>query len=658
MALPEARALSLPELDTAPTRGRSPAAGADPVALIRHPDLLRARLKAVPQGPGVYLLRNAAAQVAYVGKSSNLRDRLRSYFVAPHSHPPRIQRLVESVFDFEVVATGSEQEALILENTLIKRYHPRFNVRLRDDKNYLYFRLPKADTSAGNAAPEGAAARLAAFPRPGYTRRLGTDDGRYFGPYTDAKVIRRSVRELRAALPFRGCSDSLFRRGRVCLDYHIGICAGPCEGLISPVGYQQLLDDAAAFLSGRTDGVRARLESAMERASAELDFERAGALRDRIRAVEKLTEEQVTAPRLGSDVDVVGLATAGSQGAAALMLVREGRLQSVEHHPLEGVGEVAPEEVLASFLAQHYGSSTHVPHAVLIPLEPADMVTLGGFLSDRRGARVEMRVPSRGKFRQLLERARETAEAALTQSRVAQDFDLGHAEAVLENLGSRLGLSTPPRRIECYDISNTMGNQSVGSMVVFEGARPKVSDYRIFAIRTVEGPNDFASMEEVIRRRFSHLVAPQSSDEPSFGVMPDLVIVDGGEGQLASAHKALEEVGLDRVPHFGLAKRFEELHRVGGGETIHLPEGSPALFLVQRLRDEAHRFAITRHRARRQRAGLRSRLDEVTGLGPKRKRALLQTFGSLQGIKEASLAQLIAVPGVTRPVAAAIKELL
>jgi excinuclease ABC subunit C len=444
----------------------------------------------------------------------------------------------------------------------------------------------------------------------------------------------------------------------VCLDYHIGICAGPCEDLISPLGYEQLLDDAAAFLAGRTQVVRARLESSMRTASEELDFERAAALRDRIKAVEKLTEEQVTAPRLGSDVDVVGLATAGGQGAAALMLVREGRLQSVERHLLEGVGEVAPAEVLASFLAQHYGNATHVPHSVLVPLEPADKDTLGGYLSVRRGTQVELRVPARGKFRQLLEQARETAEAALSQSQVAKDFDLEHAEAVLEDLGTRLGLDGPPQRIECYDISNTMGNQSVGSMVVFESARPKVSDYRIFSIKTVEGPNDFASMEEVIRRRFSHLVSAQSSAEPSFGVMPDLVIVDGGEGQLASAHRALKDLGLDRVPHFGLAKRFEELHRAGGGETIHLPQGSPALFLVQRVRDEAHRFAITRHRARRQRAGLRSRLDEVTGLGPKRKRALLQNFGSVQGIKEASLEQLIAVHGVTRPVAAAIKELL
>ncbi|MHB1525210.1 MAG: excinuclease ABC subunit UvrC [Candidatus Dormibacteria bacterium] len=634
--------------------GSAAAAG----SLLRDPELLRARLAAVPQGPGVYLFRSASAQVAYVGKSANLRDRLRSYFVAPQSHPARIRRLVESSFDFEVVATGTEQEALILENTLIKRHHPRFNVRLRDDKSYLYFHIPQPQGPTGEELPATMTERLTAFPRPGFTRRLGADGGRYFGPYTDSKGIRRSVRELRAAVPFRGCADPVFRRGRVCLDYHIGICAGPCEGRISPAAHQLLLDDAAAFLSGHTGLVRARLEAAMGEASERLEFELAASLRDRVRAVEKLTEEQVTAPRLGADVDLIGLATTGGQGLGVVMLVREGRLQGVERHLLEGVGEVAVGEVLASFLAQHYASSTHVPRAVLVPDQPAGIEVLGAYLESRRGGRVDIRVPKRGSLRHLLGQAGETAEAALTQSRVTQDFDSGRVEAVLADLQLQLGLVTQPRRIECYDISNTMGNQSVGSMVVFEDARPKVSDYRIFSIRTVTGPNDFASMGEVIFRRFTHLAGATPEGGASLGVMPDLVIVDGGAGQLAFAHRALEQLGLADIPHFGLAKRFEQLHQVGGGEPVHLPEGSPALFLVQRVRDEAHRFAITRHRSRRQKASLHSRLDEVTGLGPKRKKALLTRFGSVAGIKQASLEELIAVPGVTRPVASAIKELL
>lgn len=629
---------------------RSSATSGGPAPLIRRPDLLRARLRAAPRSPGVYIFRNAAGQVIYVGKSASLRDRLRSYFTAISAHPVRTRRLVEQVADFEVVATGTEQQALISENTLIKRHHPRFNVRLKDDKNYLYFRIPEVvvDESARSAPAE--------FPRPGFTRRLAQDRARYFGPYTDAKVLRRSIRELRAAVPFRGCPDPMFKRGRVCLDFHLGICAGPCAGLIDRDGYQQLLDDAAAFLSGHTEVVVERLERAMARASEELDFERAAALRDRVRAVRKLTDEQITSPRLGSEVDVFGLATSSTQGMVAVLSIREGRLQGVTRHPLEGVQGMSREEIISSFLGQFYAGTPVVPRIVVLPTRPDDALLIGRYLEARRQTRVDLRVPRRGTFRELLARAEETAEAELAQSVVTQDFDQARSDAALADLCSQLGLQAPPVRMECYDISNTMGQQSVGSMVVFVDGRPKVSDYRIFGIKTVEGPNDFASMEEVISRRFAHVL--EQDQDGSLGVIPDLVIVDGGEGQLASAHRAMVRLQVDQIPHFGLAKRFEELHRVEGGEPVHLEQGSQAMFLVQRIRDEAHRFAITRHRARRQKAGLRSRLDEVGGLGPKRKRALLQAFGSVAAIKEASIADLVAVPGVTRPVAAAIKEIL
>ncbi len=622
--------------------------------LLSRPELLRARLRAAPSSAGVYLFRDQRNRVIYVGKSASVRDRLRSYFTAPAAQPARTRRLVESAFDFEVVATGTEQQALILENTLIKRHHPRFNVRLKDDKNYLYFRIPKPAASASGRP--GMDPGL--FPRPTFTRQLAGDRAHYFGPYTDSKAIRRSVRELRSVVPFRGCSDPVFRRGHVCLDFHLGICAGPCEGLMSEAGYRQLLDDAGTFLSGHTSAVLERLEAAMQEASAALDFELAASLRDRVAAVRKLSDEQVTSPKLGSALDVVGLAIGQSQGMAAVMSVREGRLQAVDRHPLEGVQELSTAEVLAAFLGQFYGSATTLPRAIVVAVQPEAASVLVRFLEDRRGGAVELKVPRRGGLRQLLARAEETAEAALAQSVVSQDFDRERGSAALEDLRAQLGLEEVPTRMECYDISNTMGQQSVGSMVVFENGSPKVSDYRIFGIRTVEGPNDFASMEEVIARRFAHISSPAEKPEASLGVVPDLVIVDGGEGQLAAAHRAMVRLEVDGIPHFGLAKRFEELHQVESPEPLHLTQGSPALFLVQRIRDEAHRFAITRHRARRSKAGLRSRLDEVTGLGPKRKRALLQEFGSVAAIKEATLEQLVAVPGVTRPVAAAIKELL
>ncbi|MGH7665836.1 MAG: excinuclease ABC subunit UvrC [Candidatus Dormibacteria bacterium] len=633
-----------------------PPAAVEGARLRLRPALLKARLRAAPATPGVYLFRGVQGQVIYVGKSSNLRSRLRSYFAGWASHPPRIQRLVDSVFDFEVIAAGTEQQALLLENTLIKRHHPRFNVRLRDDKNYLYFRIPEPSSTRPELVPTDTKDKLAAYPRPSFSRRLGTDRARYFGPYTDAKSLRRSVREIRTVFPFRGCSDAIFRRGRVCLDYHLGICAGPCAGLISPGPYAALLDDAAAFMDGQVGAVTARLQAQMARASEELDFERAGALRDRLKTVEKLAQEQVTSPRLAADVDVVGLALDGGQGMAAVLLVRDGRLQGMERHPLEGVGELSLEEVVSSFTAQYYANATHVPKALYLPAEPQDRALLEAYLSGRREARVELTVPRRGRFRVLLARAQETASASLGQARISQDFDSGRVAAVLEDLGRRLGLGGPPRRIECYDISNTMGEQSVGSMVVFEDARPKTADYRIFAIRSVVGPNDFASMEEVLSRRLAHLGRAEERDQ-SLGVRPDLIIVDGGAGQLAAAERALDQLGLSDLPHVGLAKRFEELV-LPNSEAVHLPEGSPALFLVQRVRDEAHRFAITRHRARRQKAGVRSRLDEIGGLGPKRKRALLRRFGSLEGIRAASGEELMAVPGVTRAVAAAIKEIL
>ena len=638
------------------------AVGEDPsragvTKLRQSPALLKARLRAAPTAPGVYLFRGSQGQVIYVGKSANLRDRLRSYFAGWESQPPRLRRLVDSVFDFEVIAAGSEQQALILENTLIKRHHPRFNVRLRDDKNYLYFRIPEPVVKRPRVVPEDPQEKLAAFPRPTFSRRLGGDRDRYFGPYTDAKSLRRSVREIRTVFPFRACADATFRRGRVCLDYHLGICAGPCAGLIKPGPYAALLDDAAAFMDGQVGAVTERLRSEMKRASEELDFERAAALRDRLQTVEKLVHEQITSPRLGADVDVVGVALDGGQGMAAVLLVRDGRLQGMERHPLEGVAELTLGEVVTSFVSQYYANSTHVPRTLYLPEVPLSPELLTEFLEGRREAKVGVVVPRRGRFRALLARAQETAVASLGQARIAQDFDAGRVAAVLEDLRQRLGLRELPQRIECYDISNTMGEQSVGSMVVFEEARPKPSDYRIFAIRTVEGPNDYASMEEVLSRRLAHLSQAEEPDE-SLGVRPDLIIVDGGAGQLAAAHRAMTTLGLAGLPHFGLAKRFEEVYGPERSEPIHLPEGSPALFLVQRVRDEAHRFAITRHRAKRAKAGVRSRLDEIGGLGPKRKRALLLRFGSVESIRSASWEELTSVPGVTRGVAAAIKEIL
>ena len=678
--------------------------------LIDNPELLRERLRETPEGPGVYLMRDLQARVVYVGKAANLRNRLRSYFVGVQPLP-RIRQLVERIFDFETVTAASEREALLIENLLIKRYRPRFNVRLKDDKNYLYLKIPlpgQQDAFAPGTArevprtPRGeAAARAALFPRPYYSRRKARDGARYFGPYTSAQSLRTTVKSLRTIFPFRTCSDEIFRRGRVCLDYHIKRCAGPCEGRIDAEGYAALLEQVELFMNGRSTALVAEMKEQMAQASERLDYEAAARYRDRLRAIDRIRQRQRAVGGSRDSQDAVGTFVMGGQAMASVLSIREGKVSGMETHALEGVAGLDEAEALGSFVSQYYGDAASLPRTILLSHEVPDQVVIQEFLSEQRGGPVELRTPQRGAPRDLVEQARQTAEAALRQARVVADFDADRTDALLADLQQRLDLPDLPRRIECYDISNTMGTNSVGSMVVFEDGRPKPAHYRHFAIRTVTGSNDFASIQETLRRRFARLLragvagggedipvadpagsngtAPEDALDPagtadatpraarralradsddSFGVVPDLVIVDGGRGQLSAAREVLEAAGLGHIATVGLAKRNEELFLPGQAQPVLLPEGSPTLFLVQRVRDEAHRFAITKHRSRRGREALRSRLDVVSGLGPVRRRALLRRFGSIDGIRDASLEELTSVPGVPRSVALRIKELL
>jgi excinuclease ABC subunit C len=693
--------------------------------LIDNPDLLRTRLRDAPDAPGVYLMRDLEARVAYVGKADSLRNRLRSYFTGIDSLPARTHQLVERVFDFEVVRCTSTREALILENSLIKRYRPRFNVRLKDDKNYLYLKIPRpgqADAFAPGTAREApraargraeAAARAASFPRPYYSRRMQRDGARYFGPYTSAQSLRTTVRSLRTIFPFRTCGDEIFKRGRVCLDYHIRRCSGPCEGHIDAAGYASLLDQVALFMEGRSSVLVADLRRRMADASERLDFEAAARHRDRLRAIDRLRERQTMLSRSRDERDCLAVALDGtSSGMVAVLSVREGLVSAMETHAIEGAAGLDAAECLESFIGQYYGDAAHVPRTLVVSEELAGRAVLEEFLAEQRSGPVEVRHPQRGALRELVAQARQTAETALQQSRIKSDFDSDRAGVLLADLADRLDLADPPRRIECYDISNTMGTNSVGSMVVFEEGRPRPAHYRHFAIKTVEGANDFASMQETLRRRFGrHLRATRAEeavsvlddvvpvDDPdgsnggdaaavdgtpstaamiggatgpgrlrrrgggreqddSFLVLPDLIIVDGGKGQLNAAVEVLVELGLDSLDVCGLAKQNEEIFLPGRADPVIIPRDSPTLFLVQRVRDEAHRFAITRHRARRGREALRSRLDVVSGLGPARKRALLRHFGSVDGIREAGVEEIAAVPGVPMSVAQRIKELL
>jgi len=635
----------------------------------------------------------------YVGKAGNVRSRLRSHFSGFDPTSLRTSHMVDRVFDFDVIACANQREAMILENTLIKQYRPRFNIRLKDDKSYLYLKIPRpgaADAFAPGTAREQkrairgeSGARATTFPRPYYTRKIVRDGARYFGPYTTAQSLRSTVRALRTIFPFRTCSDEIFRRGRVCLDYHIKRCAGPCEGRIDAPEYAHLLDEVQLFMDGRSDVLRDELRQQMESAAERRDYELAGRHRDRLRAIDRIAERQTVLRGRRADEDCVAVAIEGGRAMAAVLNAKQGKVIDMDTHELEGAADVTAAEALAGFLPQYYADVTSLPRRVLLSEEIADSTVLSEFLTEQRGGPVEVRVPLRGDSRRLVERAQETALVALRQRRIVDDYDAAKTEALLEDLATRLHLPAPPRRIECYDISNTMGTNSVGSMVVFEDGRPVPARYRHFGIKTVEGSNDFASIEETLRRRFRRLqrsgglagldvpvVDPagsnggeelarargradgRSADErdEGFGVLPDLILIDGGKGQLSAAHGVLVEFGLDTIPHLGLAKRNEELFAPGASRPIIIPRDSPTLFLVQRVRDEAHRFAITRHRARRGRAALHSKLDIVPGLGPVRRRALLREFGSIDAIRSASLEELVGV--VPRPVALSVKELL
>jgi excinuclease ABC subunit C len=667
--------------------------------LLDNPELLRERLRAAPTGAGVYVMRDLEGRVAYVGKAASLRNRLRSYFTGVESLPARTRTLVERVFDFEVIPCLNEREALILENSLIKQYRPRYNVRLKDDKSYLYLKIPKPGSGPAHApgtareqlrAPRGERGLLATvFPRPYYTRRIARDGARYFGPYTSAQSLRSTVKSLRTIFPFRTCSDEIFRRGRVCLDYHIKRCSGPCEGRIDATEYATLLDQVELFMQGRSDALEAQLRRQMEDAAGRLDFELAARFRDRLRAIDRIAERQKMLTGSRSDQDCVAVALEGGRAMVALLAVRRGRVLGMETHELEGVADLSAGECLGAFVPQYYGNAPSLPRSVLVSDAIEDAAVIAEFLAEQRGGPVDLRHARRGTGRELVEQARTTALSALRQRRIVDDFDSERTDALLVDLAERLHLAGPPRRIECYDISNTMGTNSVGSMIVFEDGRPRPSHYRHFGIRTVEGSDDFASMEETLRRRFARLLrsrsdgadaddipvddpagsngevrgaevrdaAPESrSSEDSFGVLPDLVLIDGGKGQLGAAHRVLREAGLSQVPVFGLAKRNEELFAPGVARPIIIEKDSPTLFLVQRVRDEAHRFAITHHRARRSRSALRSRLDVVPGLGPVRKRTLLRRFGSIDGIRAATVEALS--EEVPRAVALSIKELL
>jgi excinuclease ABC subunit C len=596
---------------------------------------IETQLKRVPAAPGVYLFRDAAGDVLYVGKAKTLRPRVRSYFQAGSSDTRQgIRAMANRVETIETIVTSSEVEALHLEQNLVKRHRPPFNVRLRDDKSFPYIAVTVEDD----------------YPRVMFTRERHRRGVWYFGPFANAKKVRETLDVLNRVFRYRPCEGPQPGRhsGIPCLDYHIERCHAPCVGYISKEDYREVIDQVIEFLSGDDRPIRRRLEQEMREAAADERFEDAARYRNRLHAIERLSERQaVERPSAGS-FDVIGIAVSPERAAVQVFPLREGRMVDRYSFHLENAAGEELGEVLEQFCLEYYGVAPSIPQQIVVPRGAGDTAALEGFLTERRGSRVEVRTPERGEKRRLQELAQQNAQLALDSETFVAETKRARRLESLEELREALNLESLPIRIECFDISNIQGQEIVGSMVVFQDAVAKRSHYRKFTVRRLDGQDDFGAMREVISRRFSRLGADVGSEEwnESFAATPNLVVIDGGKGQLSAALAAMQQLELPRVAVISLAKRIEEVFVPGRSEPILLPRESPALQLLQRIRDEAHRFAITFHRQRRDVAARASMFDQLDGVGPARRRALLQHFGSAERVVEATQEELEGVPGV------------
>lgn len=611
---------------------------------------LQTRLDSLPAKPGVYIYRDEQGQVIYVGKSVLLRHRVRSYFTLSAQQNPKTRELVAHIHDLDFIVTDSELEALILECELIKKHRPRYNVRLKDDKRYPYIKITLNE----------------AFPRIYATRRMDQDGARYYGPYTSVSAVHQTLDLLRRLFPYRTCNREITGQDKkACLYYHIGRCLGPCIGAADRAQYAAVIERVCNFLEGRTEEVLQDLHRQMTAAAQKLDFETAALFRDQIRAVQAVTEQQKIVSAARKDQDVIAFARDNGQACVQVFFIRNGKVIGREYFVLEGTGNEEDAAVMEAFIEQFYDQAAYVPPEILLPQQIDQAQVIQSWLRKKRQQDVVIDIPRTPADEELIHLVAQNAAETLNALRAEWQTDQNRQTQALHALQDALGLSEPPARIEGYDISTFHGTASYGSMVVFVHGVPRKSDYRRFKIKTVIGQaDDFASMQEVLRRRFRYLSAEQEDQtvgrkkDSSFAVPPDLILIDGGKGQLNAALAALSACGFDHVPVFGLAKREEEIFVPGREESILLPRDSPALYLIQRIRDEAHRFAITAHRSARDKQGLASILDAIPGVGPVRRKALLKAFGSLEGIRNASEEELAAVPGITRQVARNIKEAL
>ncbi|HII4499543.1 TPA: excinuclease ABC subunit UvrC [Clostridium perfringens] len=610
------------------------------------------QLKILPDKPGVYIMKNSLGEVIYVGKAKVLKNRVRQYFQNSKNHSEKVRAMVKNIAEFEYIVTDSEMEALILECNLIKKYSPRYNIALKDDKFYPFIKITTNED----------------FPRVYVTRNFAKDGNRYFGPYTNGTAVYEVMGLIKKLFPLRTCKKAIVEGGeptRACLNYHINLCKAPCAGYVSKAEYWEMIDEIINILNGTDTSIIKNLKLEMEKAAEELEFEKAAKIRDRILAIELISEKQKMFTVKEGDEDFIDLYTDEKDGCAQVFFVREGKVTGREHFMIENIGDDPVKEVISSFIASFYGGTAQIPKTIYVPEEIEDQELIEKFLTEKRGSKVWIKVPKKGDKKNLLDMVRNNAKIMLDQfkEKMVEEKELN--KSALTELADVLGLDSLPARIEAYDISNIQGVDSVGTMVVFENGKAKNSDYRRFKIKSVKGPNDYESMREILSRRFSHGLEEVNKikernleySKGKFCIFPDLIMMDGGKGQVNIALEVLKDFGIE-IPVCGLVK--DDKHRTRGiifnNEEILIRRGSGLMNLITRVQDEVHRYAITYHRSLRDKRTLHSILEDIPRIGEKRRRNLLMKFGSIDNIKKASMEELLDTPGIDKRAAESIKQ--
>ena len=610
------------------------------------------QLKILPDKPGVYIMKNSLGEVIYVGKAKVLKNRVRQYFQNSKNHSEKVRAMVKNIAEFEYIVTDSEMEALILECNLIKKYSPRYNIALKDDKFYPFIKITTNED----------------FPRVYVTRNFAKDGNRYFGPYTNGTAVYEVMGLIKKLFPLRTCKKAIVEGGeptRACLNYHINLCKAPCAGYVSKAEYWKMIDEIINILNGTDTSIIKNLKLEMEKAAEELEFEKAAKIRDRILAIELISEKQKMFTVKEGDEDFIDLYTDEKDGCAQVFFVREGKVTGREHFMIENISDDPVKEVISSFIASFYGGTAQIPKTIYVPEEIEDQELIEKFLTEKRGSKVWIKVPKKGDKKNLLDMVRNNAKIMLDQfkEKMVEEKELN--KSALTELADVLGLDSLPARIEAYDISNIQGVDSVGTMVVFENGKAKNSDYRRFKIKSVKGPNDYESMREILSRRFSHGLEEVNKikernleySKGKFCIFPDLIMMDGGKGQVNIALEVLKDFGIE-IPVCGLVK--DDKHRTRGiifnNEEILIRRGSGLMNLITRVQDDVHRYAITYHRSLRDKRTLHSILEDIPRIGEKRRRNLLMKFGSIDNIKKASMEELLDTPGIDKRAAESIKQ--